>query len=63
MARRCEICGKGTVSGYSLTFSHIRNKRQFRANVQRIRARVDGRPRRVHVCTTCLRSGRVSRAR
>lgn len=63
MARQCEICGKGTVAGYSVTFSHIRNKRQFRSNVQRIRGVIGGRRRRVHVCTTCLRSGRVTRAR
>lgn len=63
MARQCEICGKGTVTGYSLSHSHIRSKRQFRANVQRIRGVIGGRVRRVHICTTCLRSGRVTRAR
>ncbi len=63
MARQCEICGKGTATGYSVTFSHIRNKRRFRSNVQRIRGVIGGRARRVHVCTTCLRSGRVTRAR
>jgi large subunit ribosomal protein L28 len=62
MGRQCEICGKGTVSGYSLSHSHVRSKRVYRANLQRIRGLVDGRVRRVTVCTACLKAGRVRRA-
>ena len=61
MGRQCEICGKGTASGYSISHSHIRSKRRFRANLQKIRGIVEGRPKRVTVCTSCLTSGRVKR--
>jgi len=62
MGRQCAICGKGTVSGYSVSHSHIRSKRRFRANLQRIRGLVVGRVRRLTVCTACLKTGRVRRA-
>lgn len=62
MGRVCEICGKGTVSGYTVSHSHVRSKRTFRANLQRIRGVLGGRVRRVTVCTACLKAGRVRRA-
>jgi len=62
MGRRCEICGKGTVSGYSVSHSHVRSKRIFRSNLQRIRGVLGGRVRRVTVCTACLKAGRIRRA-
>ncbi len=62
MGRQCEICGKGTVTGYSVSFSHRRTKRVYRANLQRIRGVLHGRVRRLTVCTSCLKAGRVKRA-
>ena len=61
MALKCEICGKAPRSGHLISHSHIRTKRTFSPNVQRVRALVDGTPRRVNVCTRCLRSGKVQR--
>jgi len=61
MARRCAICGKGPAAGYSLSHSHIRSHRRFLPNLQRIRVMFDGLPRRVNVCTTCLKSRRAVR--
>ena len=61
MARRCAICEKGPAAGYSLSHSHIRSHRRFLPNLQRIRVVLGGTPRRVYVCTTCLKSRRVVR--
>ncbi|MBE7437466.1 MAG: 50S ribosomal protein L28 [Spirochaetales bacterium] len=33
MARRCQISGKGTTAGNSLSHSHIRTKRKFKINL------------------------------
>ena len=38
MARACDICGKGTASGKSVTFSHRQINRTFKANVHKIKA-------------------------
>lgn len=63
MARMCEICGKRPSTGYSVSHSAVRTKRRFLPNLQRVRASVGGVPRRLTVCTSCLKSGRVTRAR
>ena len=61
MANYCEICGKGTVTGMNVSQSHLKTKRTWKPNIQRVRAIVDGEVKRVNVCTRCLRSGKVQR--
>lgn len=58
----CQVCGKGITSGIKLSHSHIRTKRTWSPNVQRVKAIVNGTPKRIKVCTRCLRSGKVQRA-
>lgn len=62
MARKCEVCGKGVATGFQLSHSHIRTKRVWKPNLQRVRVVLNGSPKRVLVCTRCLRSGKVQRA-
>lgn len=62
MARVCEICGKGVMTGMQVSHSHIRTKKKWAPNLQKVKAIVDGTPKRVTVCTRCLRSGKVKRA-
>ncbi|MGZ8603823.1 MAG: 50S ribosomal protein L28, partial [Actinomycetota bacterium] len=42
--------------------SHRRTPRRWNPNVQRVRAVIDGSPKRVNVCTSCLKAGKVKRA-
>lgn len=75
MARICEICGKGPVVGRTYTRRGVakakggvgikvtrKNPRRFLPNLTRVRAIVNGVVRRLRVCTSCLRSGRVVKA-
>ena len=62
MANVCEVCGKGEVSGMNVSHSHLKTKRTWKPNIQRVRAVVNGDVKRVNVCTRCLRSGKVERA-
>ena len=62
MAQRCKVCGKGTLSGNSVSHANNATKRKWNPNLQRVRARVEGRVRNIDVCTRCLRSGRVEKA-
>lgn len=62
MARVCEVCNKGVISGKSYSHSHRQSLRKWAPNLQKVRAIVDGTPQRVVVCTRCLRSGKVERA-
>lgn len=59
MAQRCEICGKGPMTGHTISHAHNVSKRRWLPNLQRVRAVVDGRTRTVRVCTRCIRSGKV----
>lgn len=53
---KCEICGKGTAFGKSVSRSKQSSKRQFKPNIQRKRVIIDGEMRRVYICTRCLRT-------
>ena len=61
MAAHCDVCGKGPSYGHSISHSHIRNKRRWVPNIQRVRAVVKGTNTRINVCTGCLRSGKVTK--
>ena len=61
MANYCEICGKGMMTGMNVSHSHLKTKRPWKPNIQRVRAIVDGEVKRINVCTRCLRSGKVQR--
>ena len=62
MSRKCDYCDKGVVAGVSYSHSHRQSKRTWAPNLKKIRAVVNGTPKRGMVCTRCLRSGKVERA-
>ena len=61
MAARCAVCGKGPQTGFTVSHSHIRNKRTFRPNLQPVRTTIDGENVRVRVCVKCIKAGKVQR--
>ena len=64
MATKCEVCGKRTVFGRNIRHRHAgrwerkapRSNRTFSANVHKRVVYIDGKPRRLSICTRCLRS-------
>jgi len=60
---RCEICGKSPHVGRQVSHSDIKTPRKWLPNIRRVKAIVNGAPKRIYVCTRCLRSGKVERAR
>ena len=59
---KCEVCGKGVTFGIKVSHSHRRSNRTWKPNIRTVRAIVDGTPKRVSVCSRCLRSNKVTRA-
>ena len=75
MSTVCDICGKTKVVGGTITRKglakkkggiglHVvkNNKRTFKPNLQVAKANVDGQVKRIKVCTSCIRSGKVQKA-
>ena len=62
MARVCEICGKRPVSGNNISHAHNRTRRRWEPNLQSVRASVNGRTKRLTVCTQCIKSNKVLKA-
>jgi large subunit ribosomal protein L28 len=62
MAKVCDICGKRPVSGNNISHAHNRTRRRWLPNLQSVRAETKGRSKRMRVCTTCIKQGRVIKA-
>ncbi|RLW68291.1 MAG: 50S ribosomal protein L28 [spirochete symbiont of Stewartia floridana] len=75
MARKCTMCGKGTISGNSVprkglpkkkggAGQHIgvKSKRLFKPNLVKIKALVAGKPKSMKICTRCLKTGKFIKA-
>ncbi len=75
MSRVCKICGKGPVAGKTIARRGLAkakggvgkkitgiSKRRFLPNLQTIRIILKGSPKRVKVCTSCIKAGKIQKA-
>ncbi len=62
MANFCDICGKTTQAGCTVSHSNRHSNHTWKPNLQKVRAVVEGKITRLNVCTRCLRSGKVNRS-
>ena len=58
MARRCELTGKGVLTGNNVSHAHNKTRRRFMPNVQEmsLHSEVLGRAVRFKVCVSALRT-------
>jgi large subunit ribosomal protein L28 len=59
MARVCEICGKGTVTGNTVSHSKNRLRRVWKPNLVKVKTMVGKTKTTMKICTRCLRTGKV----
>jgi len=75
MSRVCKICGKRPMAGSSIARRGLAKKkggvgkkitgvtkRRFLPNLQTIRVILKGAPRRIKVCTSCIKAGKIKKA-
>jgi large subunit ribosomal protein L28 len=62
MARVCEVCGKGPITGHNVSHANNKTPRRWYPNLQRVRVVVNGAVKRIRVCTQCIKSNRVAKA-
>lgn len=59
---KCAICEKGAHFGNNVSHSHRRTPKMWKSNVKSVRVKTEGGSKKMYVCTSCLKSGRVERA-
>jgi large subunit ribosomal protein L28 len=62
LAQQCAVCGKAKLFGHNVSHANNATKRVWHPNLQRVRARIDGRVKNVDVCSKCLKAGKVAKA-
>ncbi len=64
MSQVCDVCGKGPQSGNKVSHAHNVSKRRWNVNLRPVKAAVKGttNSQKMRVCTSCLRSGKVTKA-
>jgi large subunit ribosomal protein L28 len=63
MAKRCEVCGKGPQFGNNVSHANNRTPRVFNPNLQSIRVKLPtGGNKRMKVCASCIKAGKVAKA-
>jgi large subunit ribosomal protein L28 len=62
MSCECFVCGKRPSVGCRVSHSMRHTKHRWTPNLQPARVLVDGIVRRVRVCTSCIKAGKVQKA-
>ena len=71
MSKQCEVCGKKPIKAAKLTFSHKQIVHTQEPNLQSVkvcvngttkRIKVNGQTKKMTVCTSCLKAGKVQKA-
>jgi large subunit ribosomal protein L28 len=63
MSRVCYVCEKGPRTGNNVSHAHNKTKRRWLPNLQTVKIITpEGVRRRVRVCTTCIKGGKISKA-
>lgn len=62
MAKCCEICGKAPRKAAKRSFSNKQDVYTQEPNLQSVKAVVNGSVKRIRVCTSCIKAGKVQKA-
>ncbi len=53
---KCDMCGKGPQFGHSVSHSNRHTNRLWMPNIQQVTIVIEGRPKKLRLCTRCLRT-------
>jgi large subunit ribosomal protein L28 len=59
MAAKCDLCGKGPQFGNNVSHANNKTRRRWDVNLQPVKAKVDGTSKRMRVCTSCIKTGKI----
>ncbi len=61
MSRECAICGKTANKANKISFSHKANVHRQVPNLQTVNAVIEGKVKKVKVCTSCIKANKVQK--
>jgi large subunit ribosomal protein L28 len=61
MAKVCEVCGKGPQFGHKVSHAHNVTNRRWNVNLQSVRALINGAGKRIRLCTSCIKNGKLTK--
>ncbi|MBL7125134.1 MAG: 50S ribosomal protein L28 [Dehalococcoidales bacterium] len=53
---KCDLCGKLPQFGHNISHSKRHTKRRWVPNIHPVTITTDGQPKRLNLCTRCLRN-------
>jgi large subunit ribosomal protein L28 len=53
---KCDICGKTPQFGHNVSHSKRRTNRRWLPNIHPVTITIEGKPRKMNLCTRCLRN-------
>lgn len=62
MSVQCDVCNKKPIKAASISFSHKQNVYRQKPNLQSVKVNVNGTVKKIKVCTSCIKAGKVQRA-
>lgn len=70
MATTCAVCGKGSQYGHNIRHIHSgswalrapKTRKIYKPNLQSVHTVINGTPKKLKVCTKCIKAGKVTRA-
>lgn len=62
MAKRCDVCSKGPMTGNNVSHAMNKTRRRWLPNLQSVKVDVRGTHSTIRVCAKCMRSKKVTRA-
>jgi len=61
MSRVCYICGKKPLVGNNRSHALNATKRKFYPNLIKIKAEINGKVKKIKVCSSCLKANKVKK--
>ena len=61
MAQVCDICGKGPQFGNNISHANNTTRRRWNVNLQPVKTSIGGASKRIRVCTSCIKTGKIAK--
>ncbi len=59
MSKKCDICGKGPLTGNTVSHAHNKNRMRQLPNLQKVHVLENGQRVKKTICTRCIKSNRI----